>query len=227
MDRHNIQRLYLHIRNIVLCCYCLNTAFLSTIRDKRSRRLRIERVQQADRNIIFPGRHNTRRMQNFRTEMRQLRRLVKVQLPDRRRIANISRVVVMQPVYIRPNLNFLSINSSTDNRSRVIASSTFQIIDFAKSILANEPLGNEQICIRMLLEQCLQLRLYIIGIRGNIFRNPHEIQRRQQYCRYTLLLQIVIHHAGRHQFALRHHHFLFKNREWPNQKRFNSLKTSI
>ena len=74
-------------------------------------------------------------------------RLFEVQMTHRRSFVHNTGIIVVHAVDIRPNLNFRSVDGSTDQRSRIVASATLQVINLAISIAADETLRDVDIHI--------------------------------------------------------------------------------
>ena len=126
---------------------------------------------------------------------------------------NDTRIVIVHTVDVCPDLNFGSIYRCSDQRSRIIATATLQLVYLTISIAADETLRDVDIHIRIKFELCLQLLLNIYGVRLRVLISTHEFQSRKQYGLRTAFLQVEVHHCRRDQLSLRQNHFLFKQSE--------------
>ena len=66
---------------------------------------RPSRIQNVDGNVFAHGRRQRRRMQHFRTKVRQLRRLIKTHLANDAGIGAKLRVGRHDAIHVRPDLN--------------------------------------------------------------------------------------------------------------------------
>ena len=153
--------------NIVLSRYCLDFAFLRFVGNKRARSSWIHCVEQAHRDIGVLGRLDTGGMQNFSTKVCQFGRFFKMQVAYRRGFVHNTGIVVVHAINVRPYLDFGSIDSSSYQRSRVIATATLQVIYLAVSIAADETLRYINIRIGMQFELNLKFifNVHRIGLR--------------------------------------------------------------
>ena len=111
-------------------------------------------------------------------------------------------VVVVHAVYIRPYLNLIGIYCRSDQRSRIVATATLEIVDLPESIPANVTLRQEQhILIRMSLYHRQEMLPDIVFVRLCILVGAHIIQSRQHGYHCAHLLQIDLHHGRAHQLA--------------------------
>ena len=135
-------------------------------------------------------------MQNLGTEVSQLGSFLELQLVDRLRLVDHTRVVVVHTVDVGPNLDFLSVQGSTDERSGVVGTAALQVVDLAIGIAADEALGDVHLLAFVLLHDGSQLLLDIDGIGFGIFVGTHEVKSVQQHSLDALFLHVVHHHVG-------------------------------
>ena len=128
-------------------------------------------------------------------------------------LINDTRVIIVHTVDIGPYLDFGSIDSCTDQRSGIVASTTLQIVYFSVSVAANVSLCDVNLSTGMQFQLHLKflLNIYRIGLR--ILIGTHIFQSRKQNGLHTTLLQVIVHHGSRDQFSLCQNHFLLKQRE--------------
>ena len=137
-------------------------------------------------------------MQNFRAEVSQLGCLFEMQLAYGRSLVHDTRVVVVHPVNVRPDLDFLGLDSGADEGSRVVASAALEVVDFSVGVAADISLGDVQVCLRMLVEQLLEFLADIQRVRLSVFVRPHEIQRREENGIDAAFVEIEVHHPRGH-----------------------------
>ena len=112
-------------------------------------------------------------MQNLGTEVCQLGGLFEMQMTHRRSLVHNTGVVVVHAVDIRPNLDFGSVDGSTNQRSRIVASATLQIVYLAVGVAADVPLSDINLSIRMQFQLNLELVLDIDRIGLGILVRTH------------------------------------------------------
>ena len=147
---------------------------------------RIHRIEQFHRHIRIFSRQNTSWVQNFRTKICQLSRLIKVQMTHWCSILHETRVIIVHTIYIGPNLNLRRAQRTAYERSSIVATTTLQIIDITSCIQADKTLSDIDILVRMRCQLFLQLLLNILLIWFAIFVGTHKFQSRQQHCIVSL-----------------------------------------
>ena len=203
-------RLNLNGNDIVFCCNSLDLSAYQNIVDDGSFSIGFHRVLQSYRNTCVFCRLNTCRMQNLGTKISQLSSFLEVQLANGLSLFHYTRVVVVHAVNVSPNLNFLSVDGSTDKRSRIVATTTLQIIHLAIGIAADETLCQVDLVAFVLLHESIQFLLDILWIGFCILVRSHKIESRHQNSLDTVFLQIVDYHVCTQHFALSNDAFLLK-----------------
>ena len=143
-------------------------------------------------------------MQDFGAEVSQLRSLFELQLVDGLRLVYHTRVVVVHTVDVGPDLDFLSVQCSTDERSGVVRTAALQVVYLAVGIAADESLRDIHLLSLVLLHDGSQLFLDVDGVGLGVLVSTHEVESVEQYSLDALFLHIVYHHVGRHHLALCH-----------------------
>lgn len=103
-------------------------------------------------------------MQNFGAEVSQLCSLFELQLVDGLRLVYHTRVVVVHTVDVGPDLDFLSVQCSTDERSGVVRTAALQVVYLAVGIAADESLRDIHLLALVLLHDGSQLFLDVDGV---------------------------------------------------------------
>ena len=104
-------------------------------------------------------------MQNLCTEICQLSSLLEVELVNGLRLVDHTWVVIMHTVDVRPDLNLLGIDGSTNQRSGIVRATTLQIVNLTVSIAADKALRNVHLQTLILLHNGSQLFFNIHGVR--------------------------------------------------------------
>ena len=135
-------RPYPYGHDIVLRGNSFYAAAVSVVAYQRAFCRRVHRVEQPHRYVGMLGRLHTHRMQNLSPEIRQFGCLFEIQLLDRFCPFHIARVVVVHPVNVCPYFNLFRTYGSTYKRSRIVAPSTLQIVNFPICVPAYISLRN-------------------------------------------------------------------------------------
>ena len=104
----------------------------------------------------------------------------------------------MHPVDVRPDLDFLGLDSGADEGSSVVASAALEVVDFSVGIAADITLSDVQVCLRVLVEQLLEFFADIQRVRLSVFVRPHEIQCREENRIDSAFVEIKVHHSRGH-----------------------------
>ena len=143
-------------------------------------------------------------MQNLCSEVSQLGSLLEVQLVNGLGAINHAWVVVVHTVDIGPNLNLIGSDSSSDERSGIVATSTLQVVDLAVSIAADETLSEINLCSLVLLHKSSKFLLDVNRIGLGILIGTHKVESVEQNGLDADLVHVVNHHVGRDNLALSH-----------------------
>jgi len=127
-------------------------------------------------------------MQDLGAEISQLRRLIERQLVYFTGVAHKSGIVVVKTIDVGPDLYLFGIDGRPHQRSRVIASSPLQVVDFPCRIAADKPLGDVVIDPRRIVDQLKQQGTDRRKVGRTLLIHPHEIQRRKQKSTVATLL---------------------------------------
>ena len=173
MSKQHAAGFYLDGRNVVLGSHRLNLTLLRFVGNQRTRSSGVHRIEQTDGDIGILGRLDAGRVQNLGTEVCQLGGLFEMQMTHRRSLVHNTGVVVVHAVDIRPNLDFGSVDGSTNQRSRIVASATLQIVYLAVGVAADVPLSDINLSIRMQFQLNLELVLDIDRIGLGILVRTH------------------------------------------------------
>ena len=133
----------------------------------------------------------------------------------------------MHAVDIRPNLDLLRTDGSSDNRGRIIRSAPQQVVDIAICIAADETLCDIHILFASCPKLFLQVLLDVLEIRLGILVDAHEVKRRHETDFDVLLLQVEVHQVRRNQFALCHDALLLVDGEGAVCKRTDIFKNAL
>ena len=82
-----------------------------------------------------------------------------MKMTHRRSLVHNTRVVVVHAVDIRPNLDFGSVDGSTNQRSGIVAAATLQIVYLAIGVAADETLRDINFGIGMQFQLNLEFCL--------------------------------------------------------------------
>ena len=211
-------------RDVVLGSDCLDFAFFRVVRNQRTRSRWFHGVQQTYRDVGIFGRLDAGGVQNLGTEVSQFSSLLKVQLTDRRSLVHHARVIVVHTVDVRPNLDFRRVDGCTDQRSRIVASATLQVVDFTVCIAADKSLRDINLIARIGFQLCVQFLADVRQVRFTVFVRAHVFQCRNQYRLHALFAQIVCHHVCRDDFSLCQDDLFFKKRKYVFRVRTNVIK---
>ena len=161
--------------NIVLCCHSLDLATYDYVVDDGTVCLRIHGVLQANWNTCILGWLNTGRVENLGSEVSQLCCLLEVQLAYCLCVLYDTRVVVVHTIDIGPDLNLVSWESCTYERSCVVATTTLEIIYLAVSVAADEALGDVNLITFVLLHDGTQFLLDVLWVWFCILISTHKV----------------------------------------------------
>ena len=120
----------------------LDSARVGLIVDGCARGVGLHGIEQLDGDIGKLCRLNASGMENLGSEVAQLGSLLEVEMTYGSGLVYDAGVVVVHTVDVGPNLYLTSTNSSSDERSGVIAASALQVIDLAIDVAADEALGD-------------------------------------------------------------------------------------
>ena len=133
-----------------------------------------------------------------------------MKLTYRRSLVYHARVVVVHTVDVCPDLDFRSIDGCSNQRSRIVTSSTLQVVDFTVCVAADESLSDIDFITRVCFQLCRQFFADISQVRFAVLVSAHVFQCRNQCRVYALFAQVVSHHVGRDDFSLSQDDFFFK-----------------
>ena len=139
-----------------LAATALILPFFRIVRNQCARSSRFHGVQQTYRNVGIFSRLDTSRVQNLCTEVGQFSCFFKVKLTYRRSLVYYARVIVVHTVDVCPDLDFRSIDGSSNQRSRIVTSSTLQVVDFTVCVAADESLSDIDFITRVCFQLCRQ-----------------------------------------------------------------------
>ena len=205
--------------DVVLGCDGLDTALLHLVVDDGAGGVGVHRVEQADGHAGEAGRLDARRVQDFCAEVRELGRLVEVELAHRFGVLDKPRVVVVHSVDVRPYLDFGRLQRCADEAGRIVGPAALQVGDFALGVAADEALRDIDVVAGIGLELFLQLVADVAGVGLVVGVEAHIVQRGDERRLDALLLHVERHHIGAHDFPLGQHDFLLGVTECPVRKR--------
>ena len=91
------------------------------------------------------------------------------------RVIHKAGVVVVHAVDVGPDLDFIRLDSGTNQRSGIITATPLQVINFAISVAADKALRDVDSCIGLLFQLFIQLFADISRIRLCILIGAHEL----------------------------------------------------
>ena len=136
-----------------------------------------------------------------------------MQVPHGLGILDHARVVVVHPVDVGPDLDFLCRQGRAHEGSRVVGAAALEVVHLVMGVPADETLGQEELRLGMGVDEFRQVFADEIGIRLTLDVGPHEIQRGQEFRMDSLFLHVPVHQMRGQEFALREDEFLLHRSE--------------
>ena len=194
--------------DMVLGGYGFDGAIVGLVVNERAGGRRLHGIEETYGDVGIFGRLNAGGVQDFGSEVGQFGRLFKVQMPYGLRIFHHARVVVVHPVDIGPDLDFLRADGGSHQGGGVVAAAPLEVVHLVMGIAADVALGN--IYIGLGGHQRLQMPADEFLVRLSLGVQFHEIQGGNQEHVHALFLQVQFHHLGGEQFSLSQDYFFLR-----------------
>ena len=138
--------------DVIFGCNCFDAPFFAVIIDECAGSFRVEGVLQSHGNTSISSWLNTGWVKNFCTKVSQFCCFLKTKLTHGSCAFNKTRVVVVHPVDVCPNLNLTCANGCTDERSCVVRTATLEIVYLPFGIATDKSLRDVDVVVRILFE---------------------------------------------------------------------------
>ena len=195
-------RLDLDGHDIVFGGHGLDDARIRIAVDEGAGSVRFHRVEQPHRNVGIAGGKDAGGVQDLSTEIRQLRRFVKVKVAHGRCFLHDAGVAVVHAVDIGPDLDFFGPDDSAHDAGRVVGTAAFEVVHLVAGVHADIALGDVQIGLFFLLKDLMKRGFDAFNVRLSHGVRTHEGKGRNQFHVHALLLQVGGHEEGGHQLSL-------------------------